>query len=137
MAKYNKVVFNKCYGGYSLSDEAIDWLAEHGSERTRQFIVRKRLEAYGKTKDCDSRVRLTSDSTEKFYVMKAVTNFLERHDPDLVAVVESLGDRANGTFAELSIEQIEGNVYLIEEYDGKETIIVPDDICWNVIQEAE
>ena len=28
----HKIVYNDCYGGYSLSDNAIDWLSEHGSD---------------------------------------------------------------------------------------------------------
>lgn len=129
----HKIVYNDCYGGYALSDKAIDWLAEHGSERTRQFIAKKRLEANEKIKDCDPRVRGTADSTRKFYVMDAVGSFLERHDPDLVAVVEALGKEVNGTFSDLAIEEIDGDMYNIEEYDGKETIVTPDDIGWTVI----
>ena len=132
----HKVVYNNCYGGYALSNKAIDWLAEHGSERTRQFIARKRIEANEankkEEKDCP-RVFVTSDSTNQYYVMGAVRSFLERHDPDLVAVVEALGKEVNGTFSDLAIEEIEGDMYNIEEYDGKETVVTPDDTCWTVI----
>ena len=120
----HKIVYNDCYGGYALSDKAIDWLFEHGSERTKKFIVQKRLEANEKT---------INDSTKIFYVMDAVRHFLDRHDPDLVAVVEALGKEVNGTFSSLAIEEIDGEEYYIEEYDGKETIITPGDICWTVI----
>lgn len=41
----HKIVYNSDFGGYTLSDKAIDWLAEHGSERTKEFIAQKRLEA--------------------------------------------------------------------------------------------
>lgn len=129
----HKIVYNDCYGGYALSDKAIDWLAEYGSERTRQFIAKKRLEANEKINDYDSRVCVTSDSTRKFYVMDAVSSFLERHDSDLVAAVEALGKEVNGTFSDLAIEEIDGDVYNIEEYDGKETVVTPDDIGWTVI----
>lgn len=129
----HKIVFNDCYGGYALSDKAIDWLSEHGSERTKQFIAKKRAEANDKIKEYDSRVQVTADSIRKFYVMDAVRNFLERHDPDLVAVVESLGKEASGTFSDLVIEEIDVEEYYIEEYDGKETIVTPEDTCWTVI----
>ena len=47
---------------------------------------------------------------------------LPRHDPALVQVVEELGEEANGRNACLSVEEIPGNRYRIEEYDGIETI---------------
>jgi hypothetical protein len=120
----HKIVYNDCYGGYALSDKAIDWLSEHGSDKTKKFIAKKRLEANGKT---------INDSTKIFYVMDAIRNFLDRHDPDLVAVVETLGKEVNGTFSDLAIEEIDGDMYNIEEYDGKETVVTPDDTCWTVI----
>lgn len=120
----HKVVYNDCYGGFALSDKAINWLSEHGSDKTKKFIAQKRLEANGKT---------INDSTKIFYVMDAIINFLDRHDPDLVAVVETLGKEVNGTFSSLAIEEIDEDEYIIEEYDGKETVVIPEDICWTVI----
>lgn len=48
---------------------------------------------------------------------------VDRADPDLVQVVEELGEDANGGFAELSVVEIPDEVdYQIEEYDGREWI---------------
>jgi len=48
---------------------------------------------------------------------------LERHDADLIKVVEELGDKADGEFAELKVVDIpDGIEYTIEEYDGKEWV---------------
>ena len=48
---------------------------------------------------------------------------IDRTDIDLVAVVEELGEAANGSCAKLSIIEIPQNVeYEIEEYDGIEHI---------------
>jgi hypothetical protein len=129
----HKVVYNNDFGGYALSDKAINWLEEHGSERTKKFIAQKRIEANAKIMDYVSKVRGTANSTRKFYIMDAVRSFLKRHDPDLVAVVEALGKDVNGTFSSLAIEEIDGDMYNIEEYDGKETVVTPEDICWTVI----
>ena len=117
----HKIVYNNDFGGYALSDKAIEWLSEHGSERTKKFIAQKRIEANAKIMDYASKFRGTADNTRKFYIMDAVRSFLKRHDPDLVAVVS------------LAIEEIDVDEYYIDEYDGKETIITPEDICWTAI----
>lgn len=47
----------------------------------------------------------------------------ERNDPDLVAVVEELGEAANGRFSKLRVVEIpDGVEWQIEEYDGLEWI---------------
>ena len=132
----HKVVYNDCYGGYTLSDNAIDWLSEHGSERTKNFIAHKRIEAKEKEYFSPaSQERI--DNVTKFYVMDAVRSFLKRHDPDLVAVVEALDKEASGTFSELAIAEIDEDKYFIDEYDGMETIVTPADLCWEVIDEYD
>ena len=48
---------------------------------------------------------------------------LERDDIDLVAVVEELGEEANGKFSELEVVEIPDSVkWEIDNYDGIETI---------------
>ena len=131
----HKIVYNDCYGGYALSDKAIDWLSEHGSESTKNFIAQKRIEA--KEKEGFSPASQEILVNTKFYVMDAVRNFLERHDPDLVAVVEALGKEVNGTFSELAIAEIDEDKYFIDEYDGRETVVTPADLCWTVIDEYD
>jgi hypothetical protein len=47
----------------------------------------------------------------------------KRDDPILIKVIEELGEKANGRFAELKIVEIPDNVdWEIDEYDGNETI---------------
>ena len=132
----HKIVYNDCYGGYTLSYKAIDWLSEHGSERTKNFIAHKRIEAKEKD-DFSSASQERIDNVTKFYVMDAVRSFLKRHDPDLVAVVEALGKEASGTFSALAIAEIDEDKYFIDEYDGMETIVTPADLCWEVIDEYD
>lgn len=48
---------------------------------------------------------------------------IERNDPKLVAVVEELGEAANGDYAKLRIVEIpEGVDWEIDNYDGQETV---------------
>ena len=53
-----------------------------------------------------------------------------RHDPLVIQVVRELGHDANGRFANLRIAEVSGKKYLIEEYDGKESVKEPKDIEW-------
>lgn len=51
---------------------------------------------------------------------------IERHDPILVQVVRELGDKANANYADLKIFKIPGCEYIIDEYDGWETVEYPE-----------
>lgn len=88
-----KVAINKCYGGFSLSKEA--------------YIYYKKLKG-----------------DEKIDPNKTgLSRLLERHDPDLIKVVEELGEKANGRHAKIEIIEIpDGIEYEIEEYDGVEWV---------------
>ena len=109
---------------------------EHGSESTKNFIAQKRIEAKER-EDFSSASQERIDNVTKFYVMDAVRSFLKRHDPDLVAVVEALCKEASGTFSELAIAEIDEDKYFIDEYDGRETVVTPADLSWEVIDEYD
>ncbi len=53
-----------------------------------------------------------------------------RHDPLLIQVIEEMGEGANGSCAHLEVEEIEGRLYSIDEYDGMESVVEPDDQVW-------
>lgn len=54
-----------------------------------------------------------------------------RHDPRVIAVVECLGlKNSSGGCADLRIATIEGDRYRIDEYDGSESVMEPDDYEW-------
>lgn len=62
------------------------------------------------------RILLETLGEDAFYEM-------ERHDPIFVSLVEKMGERANGSFAKLAVEEIaDGLDYDIDEYDGFESI---------------
>ena len=97
-----KVVYNNCYGGFSLSKKAIDLYKELTGKS-------EEISAYG----------------------------INRHDHALVKVVETLGAKADGYLASLRIKEIKGNKYRIEEYDGIESVIEPDDIEWVEVESGK
>lgn len=60
----------------------------------------------------------------------SLTYDFPRHHPVLVKMVEELGsEKASGRYAKLAIEKIKSPFYLIDEYDGIESVITPD-IDW-------
>jgi len=58
---------------------------------------------------------------------------LARHDPRLIECVETLGSEANGQFSELAVLKIPGNKYKIYDYDGYESVVIPEKIDWITI----
>lgn len=53
--------------------------------------------------------------------------YIPRHEPLLVECVKTLGDAANGYWANLVIETITSRAYYINEYDGMETVVTNND----------
>ena len=97
-----KVVYNACHGGFGLSEKACRLLAE-----------RKEFDLTGYHHE--SSVMCNQD------VVGYYPKNIERHDADLVHVVELLGDAASGEYARVRIKEIpDGVEYEISEYDGHE-----------------
>jgi hypothetical protein len=53
-----------------------------------------------------------------------------RHDPRLVTVIEEMGEAADGPYARLFVEEVEEELYVIQEYDGMECVITPSMMHW-------
>lgn len=97
-----KIVINRCFGGFGLSDTAMMEIAD----RKGWTLVQKGRSNYFKSPEDEF-----ADSD------------IPRDDPDLIATVETLGEKAAGKFAELLIVEIPDDVeWVIEEYDGREWI---------------
>ena len=94
-----KIVINSCYGGFGLSREAIDRYCE-----LKGVSPGKWHENYN----------FYPDFSE---------HDIPREDEILVQIIEEMGSKADGRFAELKIVKVPGNVnWYIEEYDGKEWV---------------
>jgi hypothetical protein len=107
MTKEIGIVYNNCYGGFSLSLEA-------------QKLY---LEKKGYTPIYHS----GPYSWDKRYSCAEIPDFYDReiprHDQDLVAVVQELGKKSYGDCARLAIKWVEeGTLYKIDEYDGNESV---------------
>jgi hypothetical protein len=104
-----KLVVNKKYGGFGLSDEAvllycklkgINVVSEYNNSCTLFYI--------------DG----IKDNDHFFYY-----DDINRSDPILIQVVEELGEKVNDRFSCLKIIEIPDDIeYYISDYDGIETV---------------
>lgn len=141
-----KVVISRCYGGFGLSNEALDRLHELGFEGIAtpidEYFPEKKDPtewdiAHGKnaTLEANAEYRKTGKFPEghyfsmllskdfKFVLYAGRMEDKQRSDPRLVAIVEELGERANSEFANLVVVEIPDGVdYVIKEYDGFEHV---------------
>lgn len=131
-----KVVINTLYGGFSLSHEGV--LAYAARKGITLYPEKNEVFGYWDYWTVPKKDRLPDVSGEKWHVMtfeerKAYNEQYKREhldnreiprdDPDLVAVVEELGAKADGFCAELKVVEIpDGVEWQIEEYDGKEWV---------------
>ena len=129
-----KVILNKRYGGFCVSQEAYELYAKKKGIEIFSYDMKliNGKPAYRKTnagssifnttftKDFGDYVEMSDDDFDKYYL-----NLDESHreDPILIEVIEELGKRANGPFAKLVIIDIpDGMEYEIDDYDGVGTL---------------
>lgn len=118
-----KVVINKCYGGFGISDEAYDWLIQNKNWKVTDFLE----DGHG-YKDRTADLVINDDYKKnrfrsKYYLIRDTDENSFRTNPDLIEAVETLGKKAYGQFASLAIVEIPDNVeWEIGEYDGTEWI---------------
>jgi len=132
-----KIVINTCYGGFSLSDEAVILYAEKkGIEVTSVEGMGMGGSIFFKCKAEDlpqilkkEYLKLSDEErrgpyTEAYSKIGTLSSReVERNDPHLIEVVEELGAKADGAFASLKIVEIPDEVkWQVEEYDGAEWI---------------
>jgi hypothetical protein len=110
-----KIVINKCYGGFGLSNQAI--------ERYGELKGLTLIKEQDKFNDYYYRDETNTAEPDTYFHDRDI----ERTDPFLVQVVEEMGKDADGGFAELKIVEIPDDVakWVIDEYDGVEWVAEP------------
>ena len=128
-----KVVINRCYGNFGLSDEAIELYlhkkgtkcfkyematGRHGWVRVDDFTELNSVWHWFYTVDHGLHLEDELPHQGLFWDVD-----IPRNDPVLIAVVEELGDKANGRTASLRIVDIPDDVkWQIREYGGMEEV---------------
>lgn len=109
-----KVVINRCFGGFGLSDAAFEALLNlKGIEWEKTNKPDAYTQHYYRKGQLD---------IEEAYL--SPYDFVEdRAEPDLIKVIELMGEEANSIYSELKIVEIPDDVkWHIHEYDGMEHI---------------
>lgn len=129
-----KIVINKSHGAFGLSYEAVMEYAKlkgiqlyaYSPMHTRMNIsLNKVVEYDGKSNEFI--ILYSTEKLNKNSTLKKRGYFdpcrIRRDDPDLIKVVEKLGDTANSKYSKLKIVEIpDGINWEVEEYDGIEWI---------------
>lgn len=113
-----KVVINRCYGGFGLSEEAFERLLE-AKGVPYEKVKEKNVTIYG-----PDYYHAGHAGDKDFYISSYEFHSWEkRSDQDLVRIVEELGEKSWGRFAELKVVEIPDDVeFDIGEYDGIEWV---------------
>ena len=105
-----KIVINKCYGGFGLSEEAVLLYAK---KKGLNLIVER-------DKGLKINHYYLNEKKDGNYFCE---RNIQRNDPVLIEVINELGEKADGTYSQLKIVEIPDDVeWIIEEYDGKEWV---------------
>jgi hypothetical protein len=110
-----KVAINTCFGGFGISDEAFEKLLERKGiafdkvEKESSFLGATYYQA-GHAGDDD-------------YYISNYDQYDNRADPDLIAVIEEMGQKANSWAADIRIVEVPDDAkWHIHEYDGLEHV---------------
>ncbi len=115
-----KVVINKCYGGFGLSDAAVERCLELGMVLTEYGPDGRYLNP-----DADFVRTKEKFCGQSYYTCHDHKNLL-RSDPRVVQAVEELGEKADGFCAKLKVIEIpyDGPAgWEVDEYDGMERVV--------------
>jgi hypothetical protein len=114
-----KVVINRCYGGFGLSNTALIYLIEKKGWKVTE------IDETGFPEDESAPIQKlpkTSYRDETYWLAVWHEKWVRCH-PDLIDVVEKLGKQANGFLSDLRVVEIPDDVeWEIKEYDGLEWV---------------
>jgi len=133
------IVINRCYGGFGLSNKAVLKLIKMKSSAIKKMSIK---EYYGNSINWQKEFNQDKKGMkrlDKYLIHEYLSGQLydnnynnvsyvysfneDRTHPDLIKVIQELGDDANGSHAKLKIVEIPDNVkYKITEYDGIEIV---------------
>lgn len=113
-----KVVINRCFGGFGLSDAAVEECLRRGMTVTTYNPDGRPLDRKADFQDEGPKCR----TGRRYYAPRHYEPAFRSH-PVVVAVVEEMGKKADGPYAKLQVVEVPDGVdWEIDEYDGHEEI---------------
>ena len=132
-----KIVINSCFGGFCLSEKAVEVIMNKKGfncfkYRQTKYSLRDGNDEYVKCESYPKRPFLTTyyctrdlgDVVNKLPYEAIFNEYgLERNDADLVSTVEELGNQADTCVSRLKVVEIPDDVkWEIGNYDGLESV---------------
>lgn len=134
--KYKEIIKNACFGGFSLSDAAYQWLIDnkgwkvivYDSELEEQH--KRKTGLYNLHQNEEGKNYIFSWNLKKEYSILGKYSYCGststvdfRSNPDVIEVVKTLKKKSWGSCAELEIVKVPVGIEVeIDEYDGLESI---------------
>ncbi|UIP01728.1 hypothetical protein Hbl1158_16875 (plasmid) [Halobaculum sp. CBA1158] len=114
---YQKVLVNRKFGGFRLSDAALDRLVrEHGFTTTA-------YDSEGEYEAPDADIIDDHTKFSRHYGLTDRRSYDARTDDAIIQVVEELGKEASGRRSKIVVAEVPVDVdWYIDDYDGVETI---------------
>ncbi len=110
---YAEVAYHAAYGGFTLTEEVVKWLAERDQPQAVRAIEAGHATSYGLEYAGSVCVRATEDA-------------IPRHDPLLIDAIRHFAAHDDA----IRIKTLKSGRYVISEYDGWEHVIEPEDVKW-------
>jgi hypothetical protein len=136
-----KIVINACFGGFTMSEEAITLYKSYIHSKDPDLKLTEKFFECSGSKDLanisrrflkeeaiqQSKAKTSEPKAEQVKHKNDVENDLgvniPRYDPCLVRVIEELGPKASVSHSCLTVVEIEDDIdWIIQEYDGYEWI---------------
>ena len=121
-----KIVINTCWGGFGISELAIERYIEMKGLSLFSEVVSDRKSYYYVPVEEYKKALVEDEKNKRGYPSNKLAwsqSNIKRDDDVLIKVIEELQEKANGSYSKLKIVEIPDNVnYVIKEYDGCEHI---------------